>query len=181
MIIRKPQPRPLRPDEPIRHEGTHKRPVTRRDFLAQGFAAGVGTVIAPTVFGLFANPREAAAALSPDLEALRASCGIEVLGAGKIPFICIDLAGGANMVGSNVLMGGAGGQLDFLTTPGYAKLGLPGDMVPGLVNPATGLSFTDTRLGLAFHSDSAFLRGIVEKVSPATAGATNGAVVAARS
>jgi hypothetical protein len=181
MIIRKTQPRTLRPDEPIRHEGAHKRPVTRRDFLAQGFAAGVGTVIAPTVFGLFANPREAAAALSPDLEALRASCGIEVLGAGKIPFICIDLAGGANMVGSNVLMGGAGGQLDFLTTPGYAKLGLPGDMVPGLIDPSTGTSFTDTRLGLAFHSDSAFLRGIVEKVSPATAVATNGAVVAARS
>jgi len=181
MIIRKPQPRTLRPDEPIRHEGVHKRPVTRRDFLAQGITAGLGTVIAPTVFGLFANPREAAAALSPDLEALRASCGIEVLGAGKIPFICIDLAGGANMVGSNVLMGGPGGQLDFLTTPGYAKLGLPGDMVPGLINPATGLSFTDSRLGLAFHSDSAFLRGITEKVSPATAASINGAVIAARS
>jgi hypothetical protein len=181
MIIRKTRPRTLGPDEPIRHDGTHKRPVTRRDFLAQGFAAGVGTVIAPTVFGLFANPREAAAALSPDLQALRTSCGIDVLGAGKIPFICIDLAGGANMVGSNVLMGGPGGQLDFLTTPGYARLGLPGDMVPGLINPATGLAFTDNRLGLAFHSDSAFLRGIAEKVSPATAGATNGAVIAARS
>jgi hypothetical protein len=181
MIIRKSQPRTLKPDEPIRHEGAHKRPVTRRDFLAQGFAAGMGTVVAPTLFGLFANPREAAAALSPDLAALRASCGIEVLGAGKIPFICIDLAGGANMVGSNVLMGGPGGQLDFLTTPGYAKLGLPGDMLPGLINPATGTSFTDSRLGLAFHSDSAFLRGIVEKVSPATAASMNGAVIAARS
>jgi hypothetical protein len=121
------------------------------------------------------------AALSPDLQALRATCGLEVLGAGKIPFICIDLAGGANMVGSNVLIGGAGGQLDFLTTAGYGKMGLPGDMVPGLINPATGLSFTDTRLGLAFHSDSAFLRGIMEKVSPATAAGINGAVIAARS
>jgi hypothetical protein len=181
MIIRKQQPRTLRPDEPIRHEGVHKRPVTRRDFLAQGITAGLGTVIAPTVFGLFANPREAAAALSPDLEALRTSCGIEVLGAGKVPFICIDLAGGANMVGSNVLIGGPGGQLDFLTTAGYAKMGLPGDMTPALINPATGTSFTDTRLGLAFHSDSAFLRGIMEKVSPATAAAMNGAVIAARS
>jgi hypothetical protein len=181
MIIRKSPPRRLTPDEPIRHEGAHKRPVTRRDFLAQGFAAGLGTVVAPTVFGLFASPRQAMAALSSDLEALRASCGIEVLGAGKVPFICIDLAGGANMVGSNVLVGGAGGQLDFLTTAGYGKLGLPGDMVPGLTNPATGTSFTDTRLGLAFHSDSAFLRGIMERVSPATAAAVNGAVIAARS
>jgi hypothetical protein len=181
MIIRKAPPRPLALDEPIRHAEGHKRPVTRRDFLAQGFAAGLGTVVAPTVFGLFANPRAAMAALSPDLEALRATCGIEVLGAGKIPFICIDLAGGANMVGSNVLIGGPGGQLDFLSTAGYAKMGLPGDMVPGLTNPVTGQSFTDSSLGLAFHSDSAFLRGILDRVSPATAASVNGAVIAARS
>jgi hypothetical protein len=181
MIIRKAPPRQLALDEPIRHAEAHKRPVTRRDFLAQGFAAGLGTVVAPTVFGLFANPRAAMAALSPDLEALRSTCGIEVLGAGKIPFICIDLAGGANMVGSNVLIGGPGGQLDFLSTAGYAKLGLPGDMVPGLTNPVTGLSFTDSSLGLAFHSDSAFLRGILDRVSPATAASVNGAVIAARS
>jgi len=181
MIIHRSPPRQLALDEPIRHAEGHKRPMTRRDFLAQGFTAGLGTVVAPTVFGLFANPREAMAALSPDLEALRASCGIEVLGAGKIPFICFDLAGGANMVGSNVLIGGQGGQLDFLSTAGYAKLGLPGDMVPSLINPATGLSFTDTTLGLAFHSDSAFLRGILERVSPMTAASVNGAVIAARS
>ncbi|MDQ1241481.1 MAG: hypothetical protein QG550_732 [Pseudomonadota bacterium] len=181
MIIRKALPRQLALDEPIRHEGAHKRPVTRRDFLAQGFAAGLGTVVAPTVFGLFANPRAAMAALSPDLEALRSTCGIEVLGAGKIPFICVDLAGGANMVGSNVLIGGPGGQLDFLTTAGYGKMGLPGDMVPSLTNPVTGTSFTDTSLGLAFHSDSAFLRGILDRISPATAAGNNGAVIAARS
>jgi len=181
MIIRKSRPRQLALDEPIRHAEGHKRPMTRRDFLAQGFTAGLGTVVAPTVFGLFADPRAAMAALSPDLEAMRASCGIEVLGAGKIPFICFDLAGGANMVGSNVLIGGPGGQLDFLSTAGYAKLGLPGDMVPSLINPATGLSFTNTTLGLAFHSDSAFLRGITERVSPGTAAGINGAVIAARS
>lgn len=181
MIIRKATPRKLAPDEPIRHRDSHKRPVSRRDFISQGLLGGAAAVIAPTVLGLFADPRKAMAALSPDLEALKAQCGITVLGAGKIPFICIDLAGGANMVGSNVLIGGPGGQLDFLSTQGYAKLGLPGDMIPGLTNPLTNTSFTDTRLGLAFHSDSAFLRGIVERISPATAGSTNGAVIAARS
>jgi hypothetical protein len=181
MIIRKRNPRRLGLDEPIRHQDSHKRAVSRRDFIAQGLAAGMGTVVAPTIFSLFANPRAAMAALSPDLQALRSSCGIDVQGAGKIPFICIDLAGGANMAGSNVLVGGAGGQLDFLTTPGYAKLGLPGDMVPSLVNPATGTSFADSTLGLSFHSDSAFLRGILDRVSPATAGSINGAVIPARS
>ncbi len=181
MLIRKPAPRTLRLDEPIRHEQAHKRPVTRRDFISQGLTSGLATVVAPTVFSLFADPRAAMAALSPDIQALKASCGIDVLGAGKIPFICIDLAGGANMVGSNVLIGGPGGQLDFLSTAGYGKLGLPGDMLPGMTNPTTGASFTDTRLGLAFHSDSAFLRGILDRVAPATAAAVNGAVIAARS
>ena len=62
--------RTLRPDEPLRL-GTHGRPVTRRDFLGQGLATGLGLVTAPTLFGLFANPRQAAAALSPDIEALK--------------------------------------------------------------------------------------------------------------
>jgi hypothetical protein len=181
MIIRRKTPRRLAPDEPIRHETAHKRPVTRRDFIAQGLTAGMGTVVAPTIFSLFANPRAAMAALAPDLEALKAACGIQVQGAGKIPFICIDLAGGANMVGSNVLIGGPGGQLDFLSTAGYGKLGLPGDMLPSMTDPGTGLSYTDSRLGLAFHGDSAFLRGIMDRVSPATAASVNGAVIAARS
>jgi hypothetical protein len=181
MLIRRKTPRALGLDEPIRHDGTHKRPVTRRDFLAQGFTSGLATIAVPTVFSLFADPRAAQAALSPDLVALKASCGLDVAGAGKIPFICIDLAGGANMVGSNVLIGGPGGQLDFLSTAGYGKLGLPGDMLPSMTNVATGTSFTDSRLGLAFHSDSAFLRGILDRIAPATAASINGAVIAARS
>jgi hypothetical protein len=172
--------RPLSPNEPLRH-ADHKRPVTRRDFLAQGFAAGMATVVGPTVFSLFANPRAAQAALSPDLEALRQSCGIAVQGAGKIPFLCFDLAGGANIAGSNVLVGKEGGQLDALSTAGYSKLGLPGDMLPAQIDPVTQLSNTNTDLGLAFHSDSAFLRGILEKVSPATMANINGAIIPARS
>jgi len=84
MIIRKGRLRTLGLNEPIRH-GSHKRPVTRRDFIAQGFMTGAATVTAGGILSLFANPRAAYAALSPDLEALRASCGIATFGAGKIP------------------------------------------------------------------------------------------------
>jgi hypothetical protein len=166
---------------PYRHTD-HPRPVTRRQFVAQGFAAGAATVIAPTLFGLFANPRAAQAALSPDLETLKASCGFALQGAGKIPFICIDLAGGANMAGSNVLTGGQEGQRDFLSVAGYGRLGLPGDMVPNAPNPASATNdFIENRLGLLFHLDSAFARGILERVSVTTAAAINGAVIPARS
>ena len=171
----------LHPDAPL-YQVDHPRPVTRRQFVSQGFVAGAATVIAPTLFGLFANPRAAQAALSPDLEALKASCGFAVQGAGKIPFICIDLAGGANMVGSNVLVGGQGGQRDFLSVAGYGRQGLPGDMVPNAPNVASPTNdFIESRLGLLFHLDSAFVRGILENVNVTTAANINGAVIPARS
>ncbi|WP_425451677.1 hypothetical protein [Alteromonas aestuariivivens] len=160
----------------------HGKPVTRREFIAQGFAAGAATVVGGSALSLFAAPRRAHASLSSDLEALRAQCGIATQGAGKIPFIAFDLAGGANIAGSNVLTGGRGGQLDFLTTAGYSRLGLPGDMTPAIANPASGLSdFINQELGLAFHSDSAFLRGILDKLSVSNRANVNGAVLPARS
>ena len=166
---------------PLLHN-CHKRPVTRRDFIGQGFMAGTASIMAPSVLGLFGNPQKANATLSPDIEALKNACGIAVQGAGKIPFICFDLAGGANFAGSNVLIGGRGGQMDFISSAGYARQGLPGDMIPSVVNPQTGLSdFINSDYGLSFHSDSAFLRGIQDKSTLATAALTNGAVIPARS
>jgi len=167
-----------RPDEPLRHPD-HRRPLTRREMVAQGFRAGMGSVLGSSLFSMFGSPRQAYAALSGDIDLNE--CNISLTGAGRIPFICFDLAGGANFAGSNVLVGGQGGQLDFLSTAGYSKQGLPGDRVPSITNPATGTNdFVDTALGLAFHAESALLRGILEK-APVAAATTNGAVIPARS
>lgn len=159
----------FRLDEPLRH-GDHRRPRTRREFIAQGFHAGMATVLGASILGLPGR----SSALSIDQSVIDA-CGISFDGAGKIPFICFDLAGGANIAGSNVLVGGRGGQLDFLDTSGYSKLGLPSSMLPSQGN------FIDSTLGLAFHSDSGFLRGILERTSATTQANINGAVIAARS
>ena len=43
---------------------------------------------------------------------MKAVC--DIVRCGRIPFICFDLAGGANLNGSEILIGGKGGQLDFL-------------------------------------------------------------------
>jgi hypothetical protein len=162
--------------------GDHKKPMTRRDFISAGLRTGGHAIAGLSLMGLLTNSNSANATLSSDLEALRASCGISVQGAGKIPFISFDLAGGANIAGSNVLVGGFAGQQDFLSTAGYNKLGLPGDMSPAIANPnAQQSDFINTDLGLAFHSDSAFLRGILEKVSAETAANINGAVLPSRS
>jgi hypothetical protein len=182
MLIRVKQ-KQRHPDAPQRHDN-HRRPMTRRELIGQGFVAGGATLLGGGLLSLFANPRQAHAALAADLQSLTAACGISN-GAGKIPFICFDLAGGANIAGSNVLVGKDGGQFDLLSTAGYSKLGLPGDQVPGVAEAtptatSNGLH-ADTTLGLAFHSDSALLRGMLPRLAPATRANINGAVIPARS
>jgi len=165
-------------DEPIRHPD-HPRPRSRRQFLAQGFISGSGLVLGGMTLSLGSGRARADVPLAPDLAGLLGACGIATQGNGKIPFICFDLAGGSSQAGSHVLVGQGGGQLDFLTTQGYSTQGLPGDMVPPIVNPTSGTNdFINTQLGLAFHSDSAFLRGILERVKdPAVLANVTGAVI----
>ena len=189
---------PLHPDAPLRHRD-HARPVTRRDFLAQGFLSGMGMTMGGSVLSILAGMRTASAMdpppLSQDILDLAAAmkdaggdptCSLGGTGANPLPFICFDLAGGANIAGSNVLVG-RDTQMDFLTTAGYSKLGLPGDIIPGgteaTPTATSNGDFTDTTFGLAFHSDSAFLRGMLASAPTAAAqlGNVDGVVIPARS
>jgi hypothetical protein len=165
--------------QPLRH-ADHPRPKTRRQFIAQSFMTGGATVLMPSIISMLAAPRTANASppLPTDIANAIVNCGITA-GAGLIPFICFDLAGGGNIMGSNVLVGGPGGQLDFLSVAGYNKLGLPGTMVPS--SSKTG-SFVDATFGLRYHSDSAHLRGMKSVVTTASAMAnTTGTVIPALS
>ncbi|HYL03274.1 MAG TPA: hypothetical protein VEU54_07620 [Steroidobacteraceae bacterium] len=152
--------------------------MSRRDFLAAGFLGAHGMVIGPAWLGALLKSGRADAALSPDMQALLGSgqCNVPS-GSGSLPFICFDLAGGANLVGSEVLVGVQGGQANFLSTAGFNRLGVPGNMVPG-----ANSAFVSSALGLLWHSDGAILRGILSKATTAaTAANTNGAVIPAMS
>jgi hypothetical protein len=166
--------------QPLRH-ADHPRPKTRRQFIAQSFMTGGASVLMPSIISsMLAASRTAKASptLPTDIANAILNCGITA-GAGLIPFICFDLAGGGNILGSNVLVGGPGGQLDFLSVAGYNKLGLPGTMVPN--SSKTG-SFVDSTFGLRYHSDSAHLRGMKSVVTHASAMAnTTGTVIPALS
>ena len=155
----------------------HPRPRTRREFVAQSFMTGAATVIAPTLAGMLAYPRAARATLATDIQAAVTACNITT-GAGKIPFICFDLAGGGNIAGSNVLVGGPKGQLDFLSVAGYSKLGLPGSMVP---SPSATGNFIDSSFGLRYHLDSAHLRGMKLRASAKAMAGTTGTIIPALS
>src|SRR6267378_3618679 len=174
MLIRKKPPRSHALGEPLLHEN-HPLPVTRRDFVAAGFLSGPAMVIGPAWLGALLKASRADGALSADMQALLASSQCNVpTASGSLPFIAFDLAGGANLVGSEVLVGVQGGQTNLLSSAGYGKLGVPGTMVP------TSSTFVSNALGLLWHSDGAILRGILSKATtPATAAGTNGAVIAA--
>jgi hypothetical protein len=188
MYLLKKSPRTLGKDEPIRHE-SHKKPVTRRDFISQGFMTGPAVVAVPTLLTMLVRSEIARGnPLSPDLEAMLLAedrpgglCNVQA-GAGKIPFICFDLAGGANLTGSEMLCGQSGNPLNFLSTQGYATLGLPGNMTPGSANAASPTNnFVNTEFGAAWHSDGAILRGMQASTQVATRGNVNGFPIAARS
>jgi hypothetical protein len=175
MRMRKKPQRQL--NDPFLH-ADHPRPTTRRQFLSQGFLTGAASVVVPSMLGTMLTPRSARAALSGDIQAAVTACGITT-GAGKIPFICFDLAGGGNVAGSNVLVGGPGGQMDFLSVAGYSKLGLPGAMVP---NASAAGSNVDTSFGLRYHTDSAHLRGMKMRAkTAATMTNTMGTIIPALS
>jgi hypothetical protein len=177
MIIRKKPARPHGRNEPFRHEN-HPRPITRRQLLGAGFLSGPAVVLAPAWLGGLLKP-QTAAALDATITAFEAECKIVDQGAGgaagPLPFIVIDLAGGANLVGSEALVGVSGGQTNFLSAAGYSRLGLPGPMIP------TASTNIDTSLGLLFHIDSAIARGIKTKASAATLAGVNGVVIPAMS
>ena len=103
-------------DDECRRSG-HARPTNRREFLARGLIAGVSTVFLPSIATILAREAQA-----------QTGCVIDTsptLGAGKIPFLAFDQGGGANIAGSNIMVGQVGGQEVFLDPAGYAKLGLP--------------------------------------------------------
>lgn len=83
---------------PFRHDG-HRRPLTRREFLGQGFITGAAMIAAPTLLGFLRTPEARAQAV--------VDCGIGVALANRLPFLVfVDLGGGASTTGSNVLVGG---------------------------------------------------------------------------
>lgn len=153
-------------DAPMLHPD-HPKPRTRREFLGQGFLTGAAYVTAPSILSML-GARQASA---------QASCALTGAGAGRVPFIGFDLGGGANIAGSNVMVGGPGGQEDFLTEGGYERLGLPLDMSP--LNSA--ITAIDRSMNLGFHFDSALLRGIMTKASPATMAKVEGVIIPSRS
>lgn len=118
------------------------KPRSRRELIGQGIIGGTASIFSPSIMSLL---------FSHTARASDVVCSSHDNSKKSIPVLVIDLAGGANLVGSEVMVGKRGGQDDFLAS--YATLGLPEGMSPK--NQAPNAEF-----GLSFHPDSAILRGI---------------------
>lgn len=148
-----------------RHEN-HKKPVTRRDLLAQGFISFGAYLAMPSIFSLLAG--EARAQEGGLVCSAAASAG------GMIPLIVLDLAGGANIAGTNVIVGARQGQRDYLPAGSYGSLGLSTAQEPGALDQ-NDPAFTE--FGLAFHPSSKMLQGMRETCpTAATRAGTEGAL-----
>jgi hypothetical protein len=179
MIIRKKPARQHGLHEPFRHEN-HPRPITRRQLMGAGFLSGPAIVMAPAWLGALLKSQRADAVVPSTIAAQMPECKLPMpsnsgaLGStGPVPFITIDLAGGANLMGSEAIAGMAGSPTNFISTAGFNKLGVPSSMIP------TSAAFIDMTLGLPFHSDSAILRGIKSKASATALAKVNGVVIPA--
>ena len=94
--------------KPFFHEN-HAKPVTRRDFLAQGFTGMLTWSIMPSALGMILNEHTARAADCPRV-------GAE---AGLVPFLVFDMAGGGALMGNWTPLDQGGQPL-----PSYNKMGL---------------------------------------------------------
>jgi hypothetical protein len=141
------------------------RPSSRRDFLGQMAGALATYTLAPSLLSLLKQNL---------LMAQEGACGAgaEVM-TGRVPVLILDLAGGANIAGSNVMVGGPGGQTDFLAD--YKKMGLPDSMLPSLPGQL------DNSMGLLFHNDSGIMRGIRARANAAIRSRVDGIVFCADS
>jgi hypothetical protein len=124
----------------------HSKPVTRREALGLGLLSGGAYVIAPSVLGsLYAQTSMAQ-------DALGVACPAEGGGPGGIGAIVLELAGGSNIAGGNVFVGGAGGQKDVLAS--YNSIG--GSAVAATATP---------QYGLYWNATSGILAGINARVT----------------
>ncbi len=146
---------------PLRNLEGHGQPISRRELLGRGFISGGAVIAGPSLMGFFGRNAYA-----------QVECAVNNNPVGSLPFICMDLAGGANIAGGNVMVGGPGGQLDALTEGGYrAPLGL----APNTADQV------DATMGLVWHADSAMLAGMRETASADTLSRVNGSIICTKS
>ena len=128
--------------------------MSRRDLISQGFMNGAGIVAAPSVISTLVSQRAFA-------------CGVEQSAdaSDNVPVLVLDLSGGGNLVGPNIVPFDQGGGV----IGGLRTLGIDGNI-------------TQTeRFGLKWHTESMILRGMDAIIPEAAKDKVKGIVFANKS
>lgn len=147
---------------PILHEN-HKKPVSRRELIGQGFLAGTGLVFGPSLLSMFGGAGVARAA-----EGCVGDASSTVVPVNGLRMMLFEAAGGMNIAGSNFMVYGKGGVGDHLSAKALGVLGLPGSMA--------GADQVSTEFGIPMHAQSPLLEGLRFATSPETRDGCNGFV-----
>jgi len=149
------QKKELTPIEEIMAKG-HKVPKTRRQFLAHGLVSGVSTAVLPTFLTMLTRTNIAFAE--------QIDCAEAVFKEG-LPYVCIDVAGGCNIAGSNAMVS----MVKDSRVQDDASSSSPGDYIRLGITPEEAPSNSgkvETKYGLHFHRASGFLDGMRKILEP---------------
>lgn len=149
----------LTPLEQVLAKG-HKLPKTRREFIAHGLIGGVSTVVMPSMITMLARSNTAFA------EELACKTG-STFEAG-LPYICIDVGGGCNIAGQNVIVSmtkDSKFQEDAASrkSSDYIRLGITPEEAPVGANYSSKVV---TKYGIHFHRTSGILDGMRSILEP---------------
>lgn len=148
--------------KPMHLEG--HRPITRRDFISQGFISGAGVAIVPTFLGVALQSQLAQAALE---------CGSGSGGGQLAKCLIIDAAGGMN-IASNIAPRSGSNASQPLQPAGYSALGMGPGRSP-IDSPANIVNFG----GLEFRTQGGIIQGIQQELALASVNFEPGTSVAA--
>lgn len=130
------------------------RKMSRRQLIQQGFIAGGSVVAVPSLLSTLMSQ-----------QAFGCTGSGEVLSS-NIPVLIFDLAGGGNIVGSNLIPGTRGGQKDIVS--GLDQIGI------------NGSADVETSYGLDWHNESMILKGMKDAIPAAASTLVMGSLFAAK-
>jgi hypothetical protein len=133
--------------DPILHEN-HKLPFTRRELIAQGFLAGGGMLVGPSLLSTAAMAADAKSCGDPNADMKLFQ---------NLPrYLCVELAGGWSY-GKNAGVGGVGGYQDELDAGAKVQLAID-DLKAG--------EESSTDFGIPLRPSSGFYRGMKRGTLP---------------
>lgn len=123
----------------------HGYNMNRRELFAQGYLATGSMIAMPSLLSLVSRKAQGAEDLCRAIQAENTN---------KTAVLIIDGAGGWQITGRNVIVGGEGGQSDALPVGSYSSIGLKAVAEPN------GATNTNSEYGLLMQKDSYLLEGL---------------------